>query len=186
MQRRSLVILVAAAVLVGGGIAAYLAGRGQEPEAAVPTEEEKELEPRAMESLEGQLQNNGEEVSLSLTETELVGMLNDTLEKRGDDRLRNVGIDLLPGRVVATGDVRLAGLPQGRVTAEGTIRADGGKAGIEVERVRLGRLPLPRSVAREVERRLASELDFMDNPAVYWTAVELDDGKVTLRGINRE
>jgi len=112
---------------------------------------------------------------LRLSEDEVEALLRRRLPM---DSVRNLEIDLDPGRVRASGLVRI----KGRwvyVEAEGRLSLEGRRAvKFELEGVKVGKLPLPGFVKRRIERRLREFRIFLPVPA---DAVEVGEGVLVLR-----
>lgn len=186
MKRRFMVfglgVLIAAVAA-----AVYQASRPQ-PASRPPVSGEDEISAR--QKLEGVAEaarsGKGKPVSLSLSEGEINSLIDEALAKRGDDRFKNVVFEMTDGRLSATGDVSLPGLPTGAFSATGDVRVADGELKLDVESVRLGRLPLPGMLRDRVGEVLESELQGLSRSAdVHWEDVRLLDNRIDLTGVTR-
>jgi hypothetical protein len=185
MQKKSwlwTIIFVLAAVSLACNLP-FFSPRTPAPPIPVTTEAVQSLEETAQDAYEGIQQ--GESVSLVITEAQLTSLVALKLQETGDQTITNPQIYLRDGKIQVIGNVNRDNLT---ATAEVVVAVgvdSSGQANFDIESAKLGPFPLPENLISQLETRL--NLIFQQQiaslaPNMVIESIQIADGQMTIEG----
>ena len=195
-------------VLILAGVAYYLASRppaikGEMRPVKISAEAARSLEQK-LEAFQQEVQQAAQageqkEVKLEITEEELNAKINEYLKELTSEEelpvsVENVQVNVKDGKLLLVGEAEVSGVKvQGGVEAK--MKVENGKVKLQVNKVDLGRLPLPGGVKKKVLSLIPEEkatIDLEDLPLgleknipVELKNICLKDGKLVIEGMTK-
>jgi uncharacterized protein YpmS len=156
------------------------------PPIPVTTEAVQSLEETAQDAFDGVQQ--GESVSLVITETQLTSLIALKLQETGYQTISNPQIYLRDGKIQVFGTVKREDLEAIAEVVLAVVVDSAGQVNFDIESAKLGPVPLPESLTSQLETSL--NVIFQQQiaalaPNMIIESIQIADGQMTIEGRQR-